>query len=299
MRFQGFVLLGVAALGLLSGPALARPLEVWIDAPADLERAAARLREWQPERLVGFQRLIGLTDAGEPIRVVLATEDSIPASAVPPWIAGYARRDALVVLFPARVPTYPNSSLDELLGHEVAHVLIQRAAGGRGVPRWFNEGLAMLAEEAWDWGDRSRAVIALARGRRYRLAALDRRFAGSRSEVSGAYALSASFVRTVVRLFGREAPADILARIAAGQSFESAFAAATGTTLAEAEGDFWRRLAFWNRWLPFVTSPTTLWIGVTLLALLAIKHRRDRNRRLEEMWAEEERRDGASGELLN
>lgn len=277
---------------------------MWIDAPADLERSVARLEEWQPERLAGFQRLIGLVDAGEPIRVVLATEDSIPASAVPPWIAGYARRDGLVVLFPARVPTYPNSSLDELLGHEVAHILIQRAAGGRPVPRWFNEGLAMLAEEAWDWGDRSRAVVALARGRRYRLAALDRRFAGSRSEVSGAYALSASFVRSLVRRFGRETPAGILSRIASGEAFEPAFAATTGTTLAEAEGDFWRRLAFWNRWLPFMTSPATLWIAVTLLALVAIKRRRDRNRLLEEQWSKEEQwaekePDEGPGELPN
>jgi hypothetical protein len=286
-------------VGCLGRPAFADPAAVWIDAPADLARAAARLGEWQPERLAGFQRLIGLADAGEPIRVVLATEDSIPASAVPPWIAGYARRDGLVVLFPARVPTYPNSSLDELLGHEVAHVLIQRAAAGRPVPRWFNEGLAMLAEEAWDWGDRSRAVIALARGQQYRLAALDRSFGGSRSQVSGAYALSASFVRSVVGGFGREAPAEILARVAAGEDFETAFSAATGKTLAEAEGDFWRRRAIWNRWLPFVTSPTTLWIAVTLLALLAIKHRRDRNRQLEEMWAEQEQRDDESGELLN
>jgi len=274
----------------------AAPPTVWIDAPADLAPAAARLREWQPDRLAGFQRLIGLPAAGAPIRVVLVTEDSIPASVVPPWIAGYAQRDGLVVLFPARVPAYPNSSLDELLGHEVAHVLIQRAAGGRPLPRWFNEGLAMLAEEAWDWGDRSRAVVALARGGDLPLAALDRWFAGSRWQSSAAYALSAAFVRDVVRRHGRAVPAAILARLAAGEPFEPAFAAAAGVTVAQAESDFRGRLAFWSRWLPFLTTPTALWIAVTLLALLAIWRRRERDRERAELWAEEERRtDAADG----
>ncbi|MCZ6726470.1 MAG: hypothetical protein O7A98_03845, partial [Acidobacteria bacterium] len=200
-----------------------------------------------------------------------------------------ARSDGLVVLFPARVPVYPYSSLDELLGHEVAHVLIARAARGREVPRWFNEGLAMLAEKAWNWGDRSRAALALIRGQSYELAALDDYFAGSRAEVSGAYALSASFVRGLVTRYGRAAPAEILRHVAAGEDFERAFEAATGDTLAEAESAFWRRHAFWNRWLPFLGSPATLWIAVTLLALLAIMRRRHRDRELAEMWAAEER----------
>jgi hypothetical protein len=287
-RWAAF-LLG-CSLTVVAGPGLAvdRAPRVILDAPVDLAPAANHLRQWRPERLTGFQRLIGLSDAGEPIRVVLATEDSIPAAGAAPWIAGYARSDGLVVLFPARVPVYPYSSLDELLGHEVAHVLIARAARGRPVPRWFNEGLAMLAEEGWDWGDRSRAALALMRSQSYELADLDVRFRGSRSEVSAAYSLSASFVRGMVSRYGRDAPAEILRRIAGGEPFDAAFVTATGATLAEAEEAFWKRYAFWNRWVPFLGSSTTLWIAVTLLALLAILRRRARNRELEEKWAAEE-----------
>jgi hypothetical protein len=49
-----------------------------------------------------------------------------------PWIAGFAsngegpeKKDEMVVLFPARTPSYPNSSLEDVLRHEVAHVLIR------------------------------------------------------------------------------------------------------------------------------------------------------------------------------
>jgi hypothetical protein len=35
-------------------------------------------------------------------------------------------------------------------------VLITRAAGGRPVPRWFHEGLAMAAERTWGFEDQAR-----------------------------------------------------------------------------------------------------------------------------------------------
>lgn len=283
------ILLAVLTAFALGAAALAQPPEVLIDAPSDLEVPARHLRQWRSDRLATFQQLIGLPTSGQPIRVVLLTEDSVPASAMPSWVAGYAQADDLIVLFPARVPVYPNSSLDELLGHEVAHVLIARAAGRRAVPRWFNEGLAMLAEEAWDWGDRSRAALALIRSEDYGIATVDQRFGGTGSEVSSAYALSAAFVRSLVGRHGKTMPADVLARLAAGQSFESAFAAATGETLEEAEAFFWRRQALWTRWIPLLGSPTTLWILITLLALWAIKRRRDRDRDIEAAWDAEER----------
>lgn len=281
--------IGLLWVALLAAASAVVALEVVIEAPPDLAAAAGHLRRWQPERLNGFQSLIGLADAGDPIRVVLATEDSVVAAGAPPWVAGYARSDGLIVLFPARVPIYPNSSLDELLGHEVAHVLIARAVKGQEVPRWFNEGLAMLAEEGWAWDHSARAALALVRGQSYELVDLDRYFAGSRAEVGGAYALSAALVKAFVDRYGREFPAAVLSRVAASESFESAFAIGAGATLEEAEDAYWRRHALWNRWLPFLGSPTTLWIAVSLLALLAIVRRRSRDRKLAEAWEAEER----------
>jgi hypothetical protein len=278
--------LSVAAVAAAGTP---RPPEVTVEAPADLAWAAAHLRRWQPDRLAGFQGLIGLDDPGGPIRVVLATEDSVVASAAPEWVAGYARDDGLVVLFPARVPVYPNASLDGLLAHEVAHVLVARAVGGRPVPRWFNEGLAMLAEDAWDWSDRSHAALALMRGDSYSVASLADRFGGGRGEVQGAYAVSEALVRDLVARHGRESPARILRGLAAGEPFESAFESAAGLSVEELETAFWRRNVFWRRLLPFLGSPTTLWIAVSLLALLAIWRRRQRDRAWEEVWDLEER----------
>jgi hypothetical protein len=54
-----------------------------------------------------------------------------------------------------------SGGLEAVLCHEVAHILIARAADGRAVPRWFNEGLAVVAERAWHFEDRWQLASAL------------------------------------------------------------------------------------------------------------------------------------------
>lgn len=246
-------------------------------------------------------RLVGLEEPGPPLRVVLVEETEDLARAVPPWISGFARSgDSLVVIFPARVPSYPDSTLEGVLLHEVAHVLIGRAAGHQPVPRWMNEGLAMIAGSPWDLGDRSRLTLALFRGQPPSLAALDRRFAGSAGEARGAYALAGAFTQDLLRRNGSDSTAKILRGLADGLTFRAAFRRATGQSPEEAEDSFWGRYTFWYRWMPILTSSATLWIGITALSLLAIRRRRQRDRQILQDWdAQEARIDRPEDESIN
>jgi peptidase MA superfamily protein len=265
------------------------PPRLLIEAPPALEPIAQRLRALGPGGLLAALRLTGLADPGPPIRVLLAREGSDLARNVPPWVSGYALGEmGLVVLLPGREPTYPDASLAELLDHEVAHVLIARAAGGRALPRFWNEGLAMAAAGSWGLEDRSRVALASLRGRDLSVAELDRLFAGGPGEVASAYALSFAFIQDVLDRWGPGAPAAILSGVAHGRSFEDAFQQATGTALATAAADFARRETFWYRWLPLLTSSVTLWIGITGLALWAGGRRRARTAAIHRRWEEEE-----------
>ena len=106
------------------------------EAPPELSAVQARFESADPQRLAGLVPLLGLTDPGPPISVVLATETSDSARRVPQWIAGFASESPeVIVIFPARSPGYPHNTLDDVLRHEVAHVLIHRAAAGRSIPR--------------------------------------------------------------------------------------------------------------------------------------------------------------------
>lgn len=266
------------------------------EAPEALQPVVARLRGRDARGLTRLMRLVGLEEAGPPIRVIVAAEDSPRARGVEPWVSGYAfGQEGVVVLLPGRVPSYPYGSLEEVLDHEVAHVLIARAAAGGSVPRWFNEGLAMVAAGSWGLGDRARLTLAMIGGGPHSLSRVDTWFGGGAAEVRRAYAVSGAFVRELLARSGPGSAAAILAGVAAGLDFPTAFRRATGRSLAEAERAFWRRRSVWNRWVPLLSSSMTLWGAITLLALIAIRRRRQRSAAIRRRWEEEEEAPAAPG----
>jgi hypothetical protein len=271
-------------------PLTAGELVFEIEAPSELSAEASRLEMLQSIEMGPFLDLLGLNDVGAPIRIVLVAEGSVVAERVPSWIAGFARgNEDLVVLFPGRVPTYPYSSLPELVRHEVAHVLIDRASGGAELPRWFHEGLAMTAEGSWRMADRSRLAMAMLRSREPTVDQLTALFSsGDEQRIAWAYAVSGALVRDLLQRHGREAESELLAETRRGIEFDRAFFSILGSTPTASLAAFWHRSALWYRWFPFLTSSTVLWIAVTLLALLAIKRRRERDRRIHEAWEAEE-----------
>jgi hypothetical protein len=250
---------------------------------------AARLRSLDPVQIEGAARLVGLDDPGPPIRVLLAPEGSVQALSAPGWVAGYALPEqGVVVLLPSRSPRYPDSTLEDLLRHEVAHVLVGRASRQQPLPRWFHEGVAVIAGLAWGLEEQSRLAAILLRGGEVPLAELDRRFGAGEGEARSAYTLAGAFVRDLLSRHGREVVGEILDGVAAGLPFEEASTRATGISPAEAERTFWASQTFWYRWVPFLSSSVVLWILITLLALWAIQRRRKRDAARLAGWAEEE-----------
>lgn len=268
----------------------AEPPRLDIEVEPGLEAVAARLARVSPESLLAVMRLVGSTTAGMPIKVVLAPEHSSLARGTRPWIAGFALGTAsTVVLFPSRSPSYPHDSLEDVLLHEVAHVLIARVAGGAEVPRWFGEGLAMAAERAPGFRDRTRVMLAAAIDRPP-LGRLDGEFRASEWRMARAYALSGALVRDILRRHGPDAAARILALQADGVPFDESVRQVTGRTVVQIERAFWDD-SWWV--VPFLTSSVVLWFGVTCLALYARSVRAARRATLRGQWARQEAQEEA------
>ncbi len=277
----------LAVLAAVAPVAAAAPTgpELEFRAPASMAPYADELEHIDRQRIAAVMRLVGLRDPGRPIVVVLAPEDSALAARSPSWVAGYTRGGSgLIVLFPRRAGSYPHDSLEELLQHEVAHVLIARAAGGRAVPRWFHEGLALTAERAWDFGDRARFVYEVARRGATPIGQLDPLFEGSEPSVMLAYSVAGAFVQDQLVEHGPGWPARLLAAMRSGTSFDDAFARTTGTSVAAASDAFWGSRRLVAVWLPWATSPATMWSVITLLALAAIVRLRVRRAERRRQW---------------
>lgn len=290
---MGALLLSVsAAIG-----AAPRPPALVLEASPGLEEARRRIDALGDRPFADLVEMVGLEDGGPPIRVVLAASDSRWADQVPSWVAGFAIGEAnLVVLFPDRSPRYPHDSLDDVLRHEVLHVLVHRAARGHPVPRWFHEGFAVAVERPWGLGDRTRLASELLFGPRLTLDQIERLFAGNEGAVARAYSLSTAVVRVLMARYGGGAPAAVLRQVAAGSPFDLAVSRVTGQPVVSLEREFWRQQRAWTMWIPLAASSTVLWLGVMGLAALAVRRQRRRAAEIRQQWAREEQ-DGPAVDL--
>ena len=260
-----------------------------IEAPESLEPLAAHLKEINPQSLQRMMDFMGLEHPGPPIRVILAPSGSHLAQEAPEWMSGYALSHAsTIVLLTDRVLTYPNNSLNDVFLHEIAHILAHRAAGERPLPRWFDEGLAMMAARAWDLEDRARLVWAMVSDTQVSLDELNTLFIKDDASIRRAYVLAYAFILDLLEHTRRDVPKRILAKVKQGLPFPEAFAQTTFMTLTHAEEDFWSRQTLWNRWIPVATSSGMVWLTITLLAFWAYTKQRRRSAAIKKQWREDD-----------
>lgn len=274
----------------LAAATAASALDLRVEAPPEFAAEAARVAALADADFSPVAGMLGVTPDGLVVRVILAGESSPLAAHAASWVSGYALAPIdTIVLFPSRVPSYPDRTLEALVEHELAHVLIFHAAGGGRLPPWFNEGLATVAAREWGIEDRARVALAvIGRGPRT-TAELDEGFLGDGTAAVRSYAMSAALMRHLLARFGPQFVSRTLAAVADGASFDDAFRSTTGTSPDLAAALFFRRETLWNTWVPFLTSTTALWTGITLLTLAAIRSRRRRDAEIRARWEAEER----------
>jgi hypothetical protein len=278
------------ALGLLPlvGLAAEPPLLIF-EAPPRFAPLADRLQRLNPPALSAAMELVGLQGPGPPITITLAPEDTDIARHTPSWVSGYALiPSGTIVVFPERQVSYPHGSWEGLLLHELTHVFVMRVARGHTGPRWFEEGIAMVASGERDLEDRAWGFWIGLTATPTPLEEMNRLFSEDPPSVQKAYLLSDALVRYLMTSLGADTVRRILAERAGGVPFEDAVRKVTGRTLLELETTFWAQQTAWRRWIPVVTSSTILWVAIVLLALAALRKQRQRAAAVKRQWEKEE-----------
>jgi hypothetical protein len=285
------------ALAGVATPAESSELRV-IAADPDLESVARELAEAAPSVVALASQRLGFEPPGR-LTVIVArrppeTEGErrrLGLGPIPQWAAGVAQ-PALgrIVLFDEASRGYPHRDLAGVLAHEAAHVMLQASLprGGR-VPRWYSEGLAMVAEREVSLADALRLARITVVGDPQPFQSLSGAWPNDETLARAAYAQSFSFVAWSGEAAGPGAPARLAAGMRAGLPFDEAFESAYGAHPAVLARE-WRRSLSWRYLtIPLIAAGAAINTAMGLLALLAFFAARRRRRRILEEWDLEER----------
>lgn len=193
-------------------------------------------------------------------------------------------------------------TLNETFDHELAHVLAHTYSheGGRPLPRWFHEGLAIWLSGEGVLTRLETALKAATSGHLLEYEALSRTFPNQGKNVEIAYAQSALFVKRLVREGGPHAVVGLLDDTARGVEFDAAFQARLGTTPSALFETVQDDLETSSSPFLFLYDGNFLWGLMTLLFLFIAWWRiRDRKRQMARLADSEDQRIAAEDmELL-
>ncbi len=268
--------------------------------PAALDEEVARMQHDLPSI---WKRLT--TDLGTSVpmdlvvRVARGPEEMAalaPRGLSPPGYAvGVAYPAMGVVLLSAVAPRVREPvDLPTTLVHEVSHVALYRAVGGRPLPRWFVEGVAIHQAKEASLTRMRLLWQAVAFGRPLPLRVIAERVRGESSEVSLAYAQAADLVGFLRRRADdRRRFTRLVHELHGGRSFEEALSDVYAMNLAAFEAA-WRQDASERfGWLPMVLGSGSFWGLASVLLVLAWWRRRRAAQERLARWDREEEAESA------
>lgn len=186
------------------------------------------------------------------------------------WLAGLALLDQ------DRVIVHVNGtralSTRETLEHELVHVAMHQGLQGRGQPRWYQEGAAMLLTGEATWERMKSMAGAAPLGQLDSLDDLDNGLLGSAVEKERAYATAGAFVQFAVRRAAsdRQAIAELQSKMRGGLPFDEAFLTTFGQSAAALYAVFAEQMqATASAWSLLLTD-NALWSLMSVLSAIAL-----------------------------
>lgn len=264
-------------------------LHALVHAPPEDTRVGQRLSAHAEESTPRIARELALP-TGPRMSIYLSDSErrfgQLQPGDPPSWADGtaYPTR-GLIFLKSPRIRPGTFKPLEQVLDHEIVHVLLGQAFAPRPVPRWLQEGLAQwLSGEAGL--ERTRTVQRA--GSLISISDLATGFPADPVRADLAYAESVELIKLLAHDHGVEAVQELIALMARDEPFPRAFRQAFGETVQEVDQRFQAEYATAN-WIQAFGVDSAFWWGsggfILIGGWFAV---RVRNRRTLERWAREE-----------
>jgi hypothetical protein len=205
---------------------------------------------------------------------------------VPDWAVGVAfPSQNLIILLKKK-----NTGFAPVFRHELNHILLGQAFKGKEkVPRWLDEGLAMIMAGEWNLSSMAAMTGAVLTGAVLPMEDITTHFPYEESRARIAYAQSFYFISFLKGKFGDSSFKRFLTEYSKYHNFNLAIRKTYFLDWWEVE-DMWRqylRLRF--NWIPIITSTGFLWFVTSIIFVIGYFHKKRKSRLKLKQWEEEEK----------
>jgi hypothetical protein len=240
-RFLFLLILG-AAIAPHSAHADARvSLPITINANARYHRVAARIGricETQAPRIAAELGLRELHPVEIDVIEDVAAFNREHGGALPEWGIAFAMLEENRIVVDVKRATREFNSLDEVVPHELSHILVHQRAPDVTFPLWFLEGLAQWQSREWSMVDQWELVQGVWSHTSPRLADMYSRYPAEESRAQQAYRVAYAGFTELFAEVGFDDLAPFVAEAERLHSFEGGFRAYFGYSVLEYQAFF-------------------------------------------------------------
>lgn len=241
---------------------------------------------------VDLEKLLG-SKIEDTINVFIADNrhdfDTATFGGVPDWGVGVAVASKRLIAVMSPAGQNYDQPFSEILRHELAHIALHYRTDGNRIPRFLNEGIAMLFAHQWGFNDELTLARAKLTGSYLSLTEIDEVNILKTGQAHIAYAQSYQAVKYIMDTFGPQTLAQILDGFRAGYDRDHVFQEVLGTDFAGFDKMFAVYLSNHYHWIMLFTDPNILWIGLALLFVVGFLLVRKRRKNVYKKWEEEEK----------
>ncbi len=234
-------------------------------------------------RSIGFRQSLRVRIFLPPTeeKFALLTEGKIPD-----WGVGCAFPQQRTIVL--RASSKGKVDLEELVVHELSHVLLDQATGGARLPRWFNEGVAMWQSRQWRWGQDFTMNKAVFLHQLIPLSQIDNMLLFSSSRAQLAYTESFLALIYLFQLGGREALQKLVQQMASGKRFSQALFEVYGCSEKEFATEWEEYVQHKFNLVSMLFNSFNLWMIILVLLITVYLIKRYRTRKTLQQWQIEE-----------
>ncbi|MBN1755517.1 hypothetical protein JW877_04805 [bacterium] len=207
----------------------------------------------------------------------------------PDWGVGIAiPRQTLIIMKSPDLYDYPQK-FEEVLTHEMAHLLLHYRLDHSPIPRWFDEGFAQFVSERWSFTKGVTLTTAVWSGKIPSLNDLESLNQFDRIKANLAYTISFSAFSYLFQKIGTDGFAILLNNIASTGDFHRGFQLTTGVTI-ETFNQYWlSSLKNKYNWSYIINDPRLVYFLFLILLIAAMISKMIRRKKILKQWEEEEK----------